>query len=100
MNAAPEEPDVLYELATLLDELDLGEEGYPLLVEAVKHCPVDPGMVLQLGLADMERGDLLAAQRNITQAKHLDPGDRRIDLALQELALRRSRPVKKRRRAA
>jgi hypothetical protein len=48
----------------------------------------------------MERGELMAAQRNIMLAKHLDPGDRRIDLALEELALHRRDGAKRRRKRA
>jgi hypothetical protein len=38
----------------------------------------------------MERGELAAAQRHVMGAKHLDPSDRRIDVALQDLAVRRT----------
>jgi hypothetical protein len=62
-------------------------------------CPVDPGFTLQLGLAEMERGHLAAAQRHLTAAKHLDPPDRRIDVALQDLALRRQAARKSKRAA-
>jgi hypothetical protein len=47
----------------------------------------------------MERDNLAAAHRLLTTAKHLDPAERRIDLALQDLALRRKTP-RKRKRAA
>jgi len=39
----------------------------------------------------------MAAQRLLTTAKHLDPGERRIDIALQDLALRR-KTLRKRKR--
>jgi hypothetical protein len=47
----------------------------------------------------MERGQLAAAQRHLMVAKHLDPSDRRIDVALQDLALRR-KTARKGKRAA
>jgi Tfp pilus assembly protein PilF len=97
---APEEPVLLGELGTLLNEMGLEEEAYPMLVQAADRCPVDPGLRLQVGLADLERDDLLGAQRNLTLAKHLDPGDRRIDLALQELSARKRNVPRKRRRKA
>jgi Tfp pilus assembly protein PilF len=56
--------------------------------------------MLQLGLAEMERDNLTAARRLLTTAKHLDPSERRIDLALQDLALRRKTAPRKRKRAA
>jgi hypothetical protein len=43
-------------------------------------------VLLQLGLAQAERGQISAARKLLTEAKHLDPGERRIDLALQQLA--------------
>ena len=89
LEVGADEPDLLAELGSLLWEMGLKEDAYPLIEQAAKLCPVDPAFALQLGLADLERGDLLAAQRNVMLAKHLDPGDRRIDLALQELAARR-----------
>jgi predicted Zn-dependent protease len=86
-------------MGTLLWETGKREQAYPLLEHAVTRCPIDPGLALQLGLADIERGALTAAQRRLTDAKHLDPSDRRIDLALQELALRKRDPRKHRRAA-
>jgi hypothetical protein len=47
----------------------------------------------------MERGQLAAAQRHVMGAKHLDPSDRRIDVALQDLAARR-RTARRGKRAA
>ncbi len=99
LDQAPEEPEVLSELGTLLWEMDMRDEGCDLLERAVMACPVDPGFTLQLGLAEMERDNLAAAQRLLTTAKHLDPAERRIDLALQDLGLRRKTP-RKRKRAA
>ena len=76
--------------------MDMRDDAIALLERAVTTCPVDPGFTLQLGLAEMERDNLTAARRLLTTAKHLDPAERRIDLALQDLA---SRP-RKRKRAA
>jgi tetratricopeptide (TPR) repeat protein len=89
LEAGPGEPELLFELGTLLWEMDLRDEGFGLLERAVLACPVDPGFTLQLGLAEMARENLMAAHRLLTTAKHLDPAERRIDLALQDLALRR-----------
>src|SRR5213593_3699893 len=89
LEGAPDEPEILAELGTLLWEMGHRDEAYVHLERAVKACPVDPGFALQLGLAEMQRGDLIAAHRLLTGAKHLDPSDRRIDVALQGLALRR-----------
>lgn len=89
LNESPEEPEVLAELGTLLWEMGMRDDAFPLLEHAAMTCPVDPGFTLQLGLAEMERGQLTAAQRHLTGAKHLDPSDRRIDVALQHLAQRR-----------
>ena len=89
LNESPEEPEVLAELGTLLWEMGMRDDAFPLLEHAALTCPVDPGFTLQLGLAEMERGQLTAAQRHLTGAKHLDPSDRRIDVALQHLAQRR-----------
>jgi len=95
LSQASDEPELLAELGSLLWEMGKRDDGYPLLEQAAKACAVDPGLSLQLGLADMERGDLVAAQRNLTVAKHLDPSDRRIDLALQDLAMRLRRGGKR-----
>jgi Tfp pilus assembly protein PilF len=54
---------------------------------------------LQLGLAYLERDDLVAAQRWLSAAKHLDPSDRRIDLGLQQVGLRKA-SGRRRQRAA
>ena len=75
------------------------DEAFAFLARAVVACPVDPGYTLQLGLAEMERHNLTAAHRLLTTAKHLDPAERRVDRALQDLALRR-KPPRKRKRAA
>jgi len=94
---APDEPDLLSELGSLLWEMEMRDDAYALIEQAAAACPIDPGIRLQLGLADLERGELTAAQRNLTLAKHLDPGNRRIDRALEDLELaRKRRPGKKR----
>ena len=95
LEAGPDEPELLFELGTLLWEMDLRDDGFAFLEHAVQACPVDPGFTLQLGLAEMERGNLMAAHRLLTTAKHLDPAERRIDVALQDLALRRKAPRKR-----
>jgi hypothetical protein len=79
--------------------MGMRDDAFPFLERAVLTCPVDPGFSLQLGLAEMERGQLAAAQRHVMVAKHLDPSDRRIDVALQDLALRR-KAARKGKRAA
>ena len=99
LDAAPEEPELLFEHGTLLWEMGMRDEGFAFLERAVRACPVDPGFTLQLGLAEMERENLPAAHRLLTTAKHLDPAERQIDLALQDLARRRT-IARKRRRAA
>lgn len=99
LDAAPEEPDVLFELGTLLCEMDMRDDGFDLLERAVKGCPADPGFTLALALAEMERHNLAVAHRLLTTAKHLDPTEPRIDVALQDLALRR-RADRRRKRAA
>ena len=97
LGQAPDEPDLLSELGSLLWEMGMHDDAYALIEQAAAACPVDPGIRLQLALADLERADLMAAQRNLTLAKHLDPGNRRIDRALEDLALaRKQRPHKKR----
>ena len=75
-------------------------DAYVYLEHAVTVCPVDPGFALQLGLAEMQRGDLIAAHRLLTGAKHLDPSDRRIDVALQGLALRKKESRSRQRKRA
>jgi Tfp pilus assembly protein PilF len=100
LELAPEEADLLAELGSLLFEMGRVDEAFPYLEQAVKACPIDAGMVLQLGLAYAGRNDLIAAQRLLTDAKHLDPSDRRIDLALQDLALQKRGERRKRKRAA
>jgi Tfp pilus assembly protein PilF len=99
LNEAPEEPEILVELGTLLWESGQREEAFPYLERAAHDCPTDPGLSLQLGLAQLERDDLISAQRWLTGAKHLDPSDRRVDLALQQLALRK-KSGRRRKRAA
>jgi Flp pilus assembly protein TadD len=99
LEAAPGEAEILFELGTLLWEMEMQADAFAFLEQAVLACPVDPGFTLQLGLAEMERDNLVAAQRLLTTAKHLDPAERRIDLALQELALRRRTPRKQKRAA-
>jgi len=99
LDAGPDEPEILFELGTLLWEMGLHDEAFAFLSRAVIACPIDPGYTLQLGVAEMERGNLLAAHRLLTTAKHLDPAERRIDVALQDLAIRRKTP-RKRKRAA
>ncbi|HXN02494.1 MAG TPA: tetratricopeptide repeat protein [Candidatus Dormibacteraeota bacterium] len=99
LNESPDEPEVLAELGTLLWEMGMRDDAFPFLERAALTCPVDAGFSLQLGLAEMERGQLAAAQRHVMGAKHLDPSDRRIDVALQDLASRR-RTARKGKRAA
>jgi phage shock protein A len=48
-------------------------------------------MVVQLGLAYEARQETGLARKLLTRAKHLDPSDRRIDQALQELSKPRKR---------
>jgi len=90
VEASPDEPEVLAELGSLLWEMGMRDDAFPFLERAALTCPVDPGFSLQLGLAEMERGQLAAAQRHVMRSKHLDPSDRRIDVALQDLAVRRN----------
>ena len=99
LEASADVPEVLAELGTLLWEMGMRDDAFPFLERAALTCPVDPGFSLQLGLAEMERGQLAAAQRHVMGAKHLDPSDRRIDVALQDLALRR-KTARKSKRAA
>src|ERR1700736_776187 len=99
MEASTNEPEVLAELGALLWDMGMRDDAFPFLERAALTCPVDPGFSLQLGLAEMERGQLAAAQRHVMGAKHLDPSDRRIDVALQDLAARR-RTARKGKRAA
>jgi tetratricopeptide (TPR) repeat protein len=100
IEAAPDQPaELLFELGTLLWEMDMRDDGFALLERAVLACPVDPGFTLQLALAEMERDNLTAAHRLLTTAKHLDPADRRIDVALKDLSIQRNL-ARKRRRAA
>ena len=99
VEASPDEPEVLAELGSLLWEMGMRDDAFPFLERAALTCPVDPGFSLQLGLAEMERGQLAAAQRHVMQAKHLDPSDRRIDVALQDLAVRRNAARKDKRAA-
>jgi len=99
LNESPEEPEILAELGTLLWEMGMRDDAFPFLERAALSCPVDPGFTLQLGLAEMELGQLSAAHRHLTGAKHLDPSDRRIDVALLDLARRRRDP-RRRKRAA
>jgi tetratricopeptide (TPR) repeat protein len=100
LDVAPDAPEVLFELGTLLWEMGMRDDAVVLLENAVARCRVDPGYTLQLGLAEMERDNLRAARRWLTTAKHLDPAERRIDLALQDLALRSKTAPRKHRRAA
>jgi Flp pilus assembly protein TadD len=100
LEAGPDEPELLFELGTLTWEMGMRDDGFAFLERAAQVCPVDPGFTLQLGLAEMERGNLTAARRLLTTAKHLDPSERRIDVALQYLALRWKAPPRKRKRAA
>jgi len=100
LEGAPDEPEILAELGTLLWEMGHRDDAYVYLEGAVKACPVDPGFALQLGLAAMQRGNLIAAHRLLTGAKHLDPSDRRIDVALQGLALRRKESRSRQRKRA
>jgi len=99
VEASPDEAEVLAELGTLLWEMGMRDDALPFLERAALSCPVDPGFSLQLGLAEMERGQLAAAQRHVMRAKHLDPSDRRIDVALQDLTVRRNAARKDKRAA-
>jgi Flp pilus assembly protein TadD len=99
LEASADVPELLAELGTLLWEMGMRDDAFPFLERAALMCPVDPWFSLQLGLAEMERGQLAAAQRHVMVAKHLDPSDRRIDVALQDLALRR-KAARKGKRAA
>jgi protein O-GlcNAc transferase len=89
LEVAPDEAQVLAELGSLLWEMGRRDEAFPPLERAASVCRVDPGISLQLGLAELERGDLLAAQRQLVAAKHLDPLDESIDVALRNLASRK-----------
>jgi hypothetical protein len=75
------------------------DDAFALLERAAVACPVDPGYTLQLGLAEMARDNLTSARRLLTTAKHLDPAERRIDVALQDLAARSKTPHKRKRAA-
>jgi Flp pilus assembly protein TadD len=99
LDAAPDEPEVLFELGTLLWEMGMRDDAFVLLEAAVRTCPVDPGYTLELGLAEMARDNLTAARRLLTTAKHLAPAERRIDVALRDLASR-TRTPRRRKRAA
>jgi tetratricopeptide (TPR) repeat protein len=99
IDASPDEPEVLAELGALLWEMGMRDDAFPFLERAALACRVDPGFSVQLGLAEMERGELAAAQRHVMAAKHLDPSDRRIDVALQDLAARRTAARKSKRAA-
>src|SRR5256885_3312153 len=89
LDAAPDEPELQYELGTLLWEMGMRDEGFACLERAVRACPVDPAFTLRLALGEMGRANLPAAPRLVATGQHLDPGERRIDLALQDLWLRR-----------
>jgi Flp pilus assembly protein TadD len=69
-----------------LSESGKDDEALPYLERAAQACPTDPANILQLGMAHAKRGDVISARRLLTEAKHLDPGERRIDLALQRLS--------------
>jgi len=99
LDAAPDEAEILFEQGTLLWEMDMRDDAFALLERAVRICPVDPGYTLQLALAEMERDNLTAARRLLTTAKHLAPAERRIDVALQELASRTKAPRRHKRAA-
>ena len=72
---------------------------FPALERAAQVCPIDAGILVQLALALAERQELTAAGDRLAQAKRLDPGDRRIDQAIAELA-GRQRSGRRRRKAA
>jgi Flp pilus assembly protein TadD len=100
LTEGPDEPDLLAELGTLLWEMGMQDDAYPLILRAATLCAVDPGLAWELGQIELERGNLVDAQRHLTTAKHLDPGDRRIDATLEQLALRKRDRKKRRPRAA
>ncbi len=95
----PGQPDVLAELGSLLLEIGRPQEALPHLEAAVQATRTDPGLVLQLGLAHLQRGDVVAAQAALLDAKHLDPADRLIDKALQDLATHKRRAHRRRKAA-
>ena len=96
---APDQAEVLYDVGSLLWEMGKPAEAFPYLERAARVCPTDAGILVQLALALAERREFAAAKDRLTAAKRLDPGDRRIDQAISELA-RRQRSGRRRRKAA
>lgn len=99
LESAPEQPDVLAEMGSLAWETGRAEEALPYLEAAARANRTDPGLALQLGLAYLHRRDLVAAQAALLDAKHLDPGDRLIDNALQDLTAQKKRNSRRKRAA-
>jgi tetratricopeptide (TPR) repeat protein len=95
----PEQPDVLAELGSLLLEIGRPLEALPYLEAAVKATRTDAGLALQLGLAYLQHDDVIAAQAVLLDAKHLDPADRLVDKALQDLASHKKRARRNRKAA-
>jgi Flp pilus assembly protein TadD len=99
LEVAPEQADVLAEIGSLLWETGNPEAAFPYLEAASRANRTDPGLALQLGLAHLQRNDSVAAQAALLEAKHLDPSDRLIDRALQDLAAQRKRTGRRKRAA-
>lgn len=99
LEAEPDQPDVLAEMGSLLWETGRPEEALPYLEAAARTIRTDPGLALQLGVAHLHTHDLVAAQAALLDAKHLDPADRLIDNALQDLAAQKKRKVRRKRAA-
>jgi tetratricopeptide (TPR) repeat protein len=95
----PDQPDVLAELGSLLLEIGRPQEALPYLEAAVQATRTDAGLVLQLGLAYLQQDDVVAAQGVLLDAKHLDPADRLVDKALQDLANHKKRARRNRKAA-
>ena len=96
----PDQADVLAEIGSLLLETGRPDQAIPYLEAATRAARTDPGLALQLGLAHLQRDNPVAAQAALLEAKHLDPGDRLIDKALQDLATQKKKRNNRRRKAA
>src|SRR5438309_9773068 len=68
LDAAPDEPEILFELGTLLWEMDRRDDGFDLLERAVLASPTDPGFGLQLRRPEEEGNKRHAARRWLTPA--------------------------------
>ncbi len=90
---------MLAELGSLLLEIGRPQEALPYLEAAVQATRTDAGLALQLGLAYLQLDDVMAAQAVLLDAKHLDPADRLVDKALQDLANQRKRARRNRKAA-